>query len=227
MRKHLYVILIFVGAAMSAGAQTAHLRITNLINFPDTAYEGVVYPVQFILKNVGTGAYQGPFQVILQADSGSEILYFNQNPSFVLFPNDTVVLSGGNGVMGYQFTSQVYKAGNDVVVVWPYSTQMSVGIDTLVTGVYYIPSGIISNGPDQVKTTMKVFPNPFKDIIHLETGDGSMVEKVRISDLFGREIYRKETAIDRINLPGLKNGMYILELEISDNRKVVMKMFRQ
>lgn len=226
MKRHLLVIL-FLMSAIGAQAQNAHLRIVSLINFPDTAYEGVSYPVQFVLKNVGPAAFQGPFQVILQADSGTEIFYFNQSPNFILLPNDTMILSPGNGALGYYFSSSVYKTGNDVVVVWPYSTQMSVGIDTLYTAVYFIPTGTVSNGQELIKSGLSIFPNPFNDVIYLKPADGTMVESVRITDLFGREIYRNENATDLINLPEMQSGLYILELETADNRKVVLKILKQ
>lgn len=228
MKKTVLIFLFLLTGTFMATAQSAHLRITALYNFPDTAYEGVVYPIQFQLKNVGIGAYQGPLQIVLQTDSATDILYFNQNPNFVLLPNDTVTLIANSGAMGYVFSSNVFRTGNDVVVVWPYTTQFAVQVDTLYTAVYFVPLSGIANEQEAISTGIPVYPNPFSDLLHLKLTNGMQVEQVRISDLFGKEVYRRIfDGAEDLSLEMLHPGIYILEIETSNHGRTVVKIIKQ
>lgn len=211
-----------------AGAQSAHLRIVALYNFPDTAYEGVAYPIQVKIQNVGIAPFQGPLQIIIHTDSATQVLYFSQNPNFVLFPNDTAVLSANSGALGYVFTSAMYRTGNDVVVVWPYSTQMAVQVDTLYTAVYFVPLSGIAGETEVHSAGLTVYPNPFTDRIHFIPGAGMQVEQVRITDLFGKEVYRRAFKGENdLPLEMLRPGIYILEITTSGNSKTIVKIVKQ
>lgn len=229
MKKPLLLFLFLLTGAFMANAQLAHLRIVALYNFPDTAYEGVAYPIQVKIQNVGIAPFQGPLQIIIHTDSATQVLYFSQNPNFVLFPNDTAILAANSGVMGYVFTSAMYRTGNDVVVVWPYSTQMAVQIDTLYTAVYFVPlSSGIANETEVGGAGFMVYPNPFTDRIHLIPANGMLVEQVRISDLFGKEVYRRTfNGDDDLPLEMLRPGIYILEITTSGNNKTIVKIVKQ
>jgi hypothetical protein len=223
-RLLIYVCFLFLG--VKAFAQNAHLRITGLINFPDTAYQGVSYPVGIVLKNVGFSPFQGPLQVILQTDSAYDILYYSQNPNFALFPNDTVtLLANQGGTFGYQFTSQVFKPGNDVVVVWPYSTQMNVDYDSIYTSVYYVPLSSVANNNGFEKSVIKAWPNPFYDQINLDLSGGQIVEQVRVFSIDGRE-YPVQLRGSVLYLHNFHPGVYLMEIRLTDNTFYYSRMVK-
>lgn len=121
--------ILFVLLTGLANAQP-HLRVSSLINWPDTAYQNQVFPVVSVVENIGTAVFQAPLQIVLKADSNVfSYLYYNSTATVTILPGDTVHLSQPGG---YLFDSAVFKPGNNVVVVWPFTTQTA-AIDTFQT----------------------------------------------------------------------------------------------
>src|SRR5438046_2707954 len=76
----------------------AHLKITRIINFPDTAYEGIHYDsMHIVIKNIGTATYLGNLDVFLYSVQRGISVYdtlrlnpFNVPPIPV---NDSITIS--------------------------------------------------------------------------------------------------------------------------------------
>ncbi len=223
-KRLLLIMFLFAGSIAVSRAQSAQLRIISLTNFPDTAFEGVSYQIALNLKNVGATPYQGPLQILIQADSLIDQLYFSNNSSFVLLPNDTVTLiANGNGIFGYNFSSQFFRPGNDIVVVWPYTTQLNVLIDTLYTAVYFVPLAGVN---EYAAERFQLYPNPFVNLIHFTLTGNERVEQVRIFDANGRFSALSIPDNNSIDLFSLKEGLYFLLITTNErviNRKVLKK----
>lgn len=73
--------------------------------------------------------------------------------------------------------------------------------------------------------SIKIYPTIVEDMINVSSD--SYPIRVRLIDLFGREVLRKEIFNNRtIDLDSLKKGTYILELQHKDtiiNRKIIKK----
>jgi hypothetical protein len=72
---------------------------------------------------------------------------------------------------------------------------------------------------------ISVFPNPVRDVLHIE---GERLEGLRLYDISGREVLRssslrKDGEVDLSHLP---QGVYLLELWFEDGRKGVHKVVR-
>ena len=202
------------------------LSIDTIINLPDTAYQGLTTSMVIIVRNSGNTPYQGALQVNIRADSlPTQYLYYSQNPNFILLPGDTASLTTGGA--GFTFDSSHFKTGNNVVVVWPYSTQ-AITFAFFTTSVYF-KANVFAGLPSQpgIKK-LKVYPNPGKEIVVIESPLDNL-EGVRILDLSGRLITEvKQLNVSSWQLPiaGLKPGCYLLEVIATDDKRSIIKLVK-
>ena len=211
MKRRLSLLYILLFLSFGAVKGQALLRVSALVNWPDTVYNNQVLPVGAIVENLGTAPYQGPLQIVIQTDSNTfSYLYFNISAPVLILPGDTVGFYPPNG---YLFDSTVFRPGNNVVVVWPYSAQ-SVGIDTITTNIFFVPTSIQSLYEPQPIAGLSIYPNPassFATISSPETG----LEGVRILNPLGQEIIAlTANGANFMVLPltDLPVGLYILEV---------------
>lgn len=78
---------------------------------------------------------------------------------------------------------------------------------------------------DEVKTKVKVYPNPFTDGINLS--DFKNIKSVSVIDLSGRYLKTIENPASFIHLDQLKSGMYILSLLMKDGSKQSLKIIKK
>lgn len=78
---------------------------------------------------------------------------------------------------------------------------------------------------DEVKTKVKVYPNPFTDGINLS--DFNNIKTVSVIDLSGRNLKVIENPASFIHLDHLQSGMYILSLLMKDGSKQSLKIIRK
>lgn len=87
-------------------------------------------------------------------------------------------------------------------------------------------SGVLaSTEVDEVKTKVKVYPNPFTDGINLS--DFNDIKTVSVIDLSGRNLKTIENPASFIHLNQLKSGMYILSLLMKDGSKQSLKIIKK
>lgn len=72
------------------------------------------------------------------------------------------------------------------------------------------------------KCRIKVYPNPFSDILFVESKEKDNDLKIVISDLLGSVVYKNNLLADRKAIDGsmLRNGLYILKI-IDINNKTI------
>lgn len=75
------------------------------------------------------------------------------------------------------------------------------------------------------KNTLKVFPNPFSDVVNIS--DAAQVRSVSVTDVSGRLIRVIENPNSEIHLGELKQGMYLLMLDMKDGSKQVVKTIKK
>ncbi|HTO36212.1 MAG TPA: T9SS type A sorting domain-containing protein, partial [Flavobacterium sp.] len=80
---------------------------------------------------------------------------------------------------------------------------------------------------DLDKNTIKVYPNPFNDIVHIESD--VLIKKVNVFDIIGKHINTIENAhngIKSINLESLSDGVYFLQVEEDSGIKQIFKIVK-
>lgn len=113
---------------------------------------------------------------------------------------------------GTQYDCYVRSQCNDTLFSnWSMVTFQT---DTLVP---HIPDNPDTLGIEELALKdLKVFPNPTRDIVHCIAS--FPIEHIAVFDVFGRKMM--ETDEDSINLNGLSNGLYILKINHSIQRKI-------
>jgi len=72
---------------------------------------------------------------------------------------------------------------------------------------------------DSEKDKVKIYPNPFQDVLHVELPDGNY--HIVVVDMFGKTIQQKETAGNfSIEKGNMKAGCYILRISSENNTKL-------
>ena len=87
-------------------------------------------------------------------------------------------------------------------------------------------SGVLAAAEvNEVKTKVKVYPNPFTESIYLS--DFKNIKSVSVIDLSGRNLKEIENPGSSIYLDQLKSGMYILSLLMKDGSKQSLKIIKK
>jgi hypothetical protein len=76
-----------------------------------------------------------------------------------------------------------------------------------------------------LEQNLKVFPNPAKDILNIQSA--SVVRTLRVLNVLGQEVIRQSGAARAINLSSLSPGLYILKTEHNNGGKATRKFIIQ
>jgi N-acetylneuraminic acid mutarotase len=171
-------------------------------------------------------------------DSLLQKLYVNDNPvvnlgkDTTLTDKQSITLDAGAGMKEYlwsdgstkqQITLDTTGYGIGTHTIWVQVTKNDCdGFDS-INITFKKSTGISGSEIENVK----VFPNPFTYNIWLQVPPTSQKSKVRIYNVFGVEVYRNNLyptnwiSITVINLSGLTQGVYYLEINDDVNKRVL------
>lgn len=192
------------------GQGTASLKVTQLAGYPvvpDTAFEGVPYTVTVSILNNSNSTINGPIDVLLKTDSATVTL--TAFAPLLLFPGD----STSQLVQTYNFTSQLYKAGNNIVVVWPVvQGSPALPVDSLFSDVFFVPLAGVPV-PETPTVSFSIYPIPANENICLQTEGGEKIEQVRIFTPEGQLVNDWMAPKDGlVDVRNLRNGLYLIEI---------------
>lgn len=202
--SHIFLILIaYLGFMQQAEAQSSRLAVSSILNFPDTIYEGVAYSnIQVVVSNEDTiQNYQGSISVNFLTDSINVPVQLSPGaPNFFLTPGDTIVLIVNN----YVFDPSAFKAGENIVVVWPVA---NVGdVDSLYIATYFVHTADIKD-PLSL-SELSFYPNPAHEYIVIKNKSGLDLEQVRIYTIDGRLAGIYEPVSKTLDIRHLPEGVY-------------------
>jgi hypothetical protein len=218
-------LVFFVGAITYNASAQISLKVSAVLNFPDTAVINQNVPAIVVIENTSGITYQGVLSVGIATDSSpgvTNLLYFGNQPITIL-PLDTVWLVPANG---YTFTNPLFKSGNNVVVVWPISTQ-SISIDSLTTNVYI--KGTQGIDEEMLQSALSVIPNPAHDVITIRDLDNT-IESVRIYSTLGNLMFESFTSFDHqkaIDVSNFSSGLYIVRISKKDKKNTSLKFLKE
>ena len=209
----LLLLMLMVSAGTSLRAQNA-LLVQQLNNFPDlpndSAFEGVSYTFDAVVFNGTNSVVTGNLQLFMDVDTlsfaiGSPATQVNLNPG------DTAIIT----IAGFGFGQSQFKAGNNIVVVWPsINSGITYPVDSLITTVYFVPLNSTGLPAAQVEG-FQLYPNPGSDVVAWKTSTGQIPERVRIFDTKGRLVADlKDASSYQVSI--LPTGVYFIELFYSD-----------
>jgi hypothetical protein len=219
MKTKRFLLLLIIAANFNlprALAQQVQLTILNVDSFPvlpSLALEGQSYNFTFTVYNMINNQF-GTTDTVKIFLANKDSLNNVEEIADTLIPlfqgNDTILIHVSN----YQFTSAHYKAGNNIVVVWPRlgniigTTYDSLQIDT----VYFVPLASI-NMLNAQNNTFSMFPNPATDIITINKEGEKYIEYVRILNDIGQEILYRRSFKDHLDIRFLTPGFYFIEIK--------------
>lgn len=226
MKKALMLLSISLLAGWFSLVQaqgTTGLKVTQMIGYPvlpDTAYEGVSYTITLNLRNYSNSTINGGVNVLLNTDSGTVVL--TSFAGLVLQPND----STAQIIQAYNFDTQTYKAGNNIVVVWPVvQSAPAFPIDTFFTQVYFVPLASL-NAPEVESIKFALYPNPATSKLKIVGAAEEPLEYVRILMPDGRQVTQILPFGDGIiDIRRLNPGIYFLEAT-SKNRSGMKRFIK-
>lgn len=79
---------------------------------------------------------------------------------------------------------------------------------------------------DVTKGSIKLYPNPVKDILKLNLPNGEKVSDVEIYNTVGQKVSEFRN-VDEINLGQLKSGLYIINLKNTEGKNYSSKIIKQ
>ena len=107
-----------------------------------------------------------------------------------------------------------------LIGVWNYSSSTS--------GQFRISAydaTLATSETSAVKKDVKVYPNPFKDVIYIsETKD---IKSVTVYDVAGRIVKQVNDASKEIHLAELKEGLYMIKVSFKDGTESVIKAIKK
>lgn len=173
------------------------------------------------------------------ANGTSQTYYANQvisNNGYVFNVNvgAQVHMYGGD----IQLTDGFYAAeGSDFeAVIAPCSGRaaqnMGSGSPLLLSGYSDMPSQRESSETGitepNVKQSLKLWPNPVSGMLHIQLLDAEKeVARITVCDLLGRVVLQKENLPKpEIEVSSLPNGMYLLQLQLSDGTNLTAKFVK-
>lgn len=219
--KRVYFLLSLLWGllSLSANAQNVSLRVDSILGIPDTVYPGQVVSYSVVIKNNGFIPYQGPLQLAMDNGQGQiAYLYFSATPVVVL-PGSTYTVSGATVTIDSSF----FRPGGNVVVVWPYTSQLIQYTPRTFTT--YVVTNLQGIQEPSLSETIRIYPNPANSYLAIENTN-PCIERVRIFDLKGRivfsEHYDKEKNI-HLALEGLPAGLYSVEVG-GDKEKITKQL---
>jgi hypothetical protein len=212
MKKYLLqAVIVFLFCLVSStnlrAQGTATLSVISLPNYPDTAYEGQSYSFDILVVNNTNFTVNIPVFINIEVDSTTAVLDSVMQP--LILPGDSLTLT----VTNYDFSPNFYKAGNNIVVVWPVVNGAPViPTDSLFTDVFFVPLNSIAN-PIPSESSYIAYPVPSNDYLYVSIPPGVMPEHVRIYSAEGRLVKQEFIFRDGyFDIHGLAAGHYFLEI---------------
>lgn len=218
----LFLVLLSAGGAFAQ----PHLRVTTIINWPDTVYNGQILPIGATVENIGTATYQGPLQIVLRTDSNIySYIYYNLTTIFTILPGDTISFFPP---AGYLFDGSVFRPGNNVVVVWPHSSQ-ALTVDTATYTTFFINNQAQGLNDLTGIPGLSIYPNPANEITQIISPE-IRLESVRIFNSHG-QLIKQEDAGSVLNMSlhiqDLPAGLYLLEIMGSGIHRASFRLMKQ
>ncbi|MEM6717832.1 MAG: endonuclease [Bacteroidota bacterium] len=161
-------------------------------------------------------------------DSNSAITGFNGNDAVGLFKNDVLI-----DILGTLGNSSTYA--ENVTLVRKPSVTMPSTTFTLSEWDSF-PSNTCDNLGMHMQTLSTtsfeadefvIYPNPVNgNVVYINTKNNATITSATIVDITGKQVLQQANPNNVINVQGLQQGMYILQLQI-DNQTITKKLIKQ
>ena len=73
-------------------------------------------------------------------------------------------------------------------------------------------------------SNIKLYPNPAKDILTIQTTNGIKIASVEVFDILGKQIIKSELQNNTLNVSELTQGMYIVKMISEEGNSISQKV---
>jgi alpha-tubulin suppressor-like RCC1 family protein len=142
-------------------------------------------------------------------------------PTFVNMPNVQSISSGFLYSLVISSTNKLWATGTNA------NMQFGNGSTTGSTIFTEVACPVLSTANfENTLSTIKVYPNPIKDILTIQNTSNLSLDKITITDLAGKKIMEQNGSTNQINVSQLQQGMYLLKIT-SKGENSVTKFIKQ
>jgi len=174
-----------------------------------------------VAVNDGTTAQTVVLNYALGVGTGYRIgqgvaIYLNRNTAGATYPftSSAINVTGNNFSSGPNYWYYIYN--------WQFSSSCeSARLPVTVT----VNSACLGTSETSGKEEIKVYPNPFKDVLNIS--DVNNVKSVSVMDIAGRLVKTFDKPDSTLHLGELNSGMYLVVLNMKDGSKQTIKAIKK
>ncbi|KXH81486.1 fibronectin type III domain-containing protein [Chryseobacterium kwangjuense] len=140
----------------------------------------------------------------------------------------SIACDDDNGVDNFSLVSVTGQTPGATlyVSVWRYTGTAGGGSTTGQFKISAYDSSLLATSEtSSVKNDLKAYPNPFHDVLNIS--DISKVKSISIVDLAGRVVKTIDNPSSALQLGDLKQGMYLVTLNLKDGSKQTIKAIKK
>lgn len=218
MKQSIYLLLLVVSLAFSAKAQ--HSFINSYHTYSLHGAELTVYQYANFMKGVGTGSSCPPMVSLHIGRTGNTItlnaLYdpLGTYPAFGCTQIDTII-------------DTIMPCDPCMLVLNTHVLQLIPSSQSIDTAYYADRDtsyfSYLSSSQYKLERDIEIYPNPASDFLYLK-GEGLSNSTVKLLDISGREVSLYYGGESRLDLKGIKSGIYFLIVESKDGNRLVKKV---
>ena len=222
----LALLLALVSASSSMGQVVYYIGLDTAAVLPDTVQIGGQLQFSASVYNYGPLNFQGNVHIEMSnAQLGDTVTLatLTQSGGTVFSPNQPL-----QAIVNYTVTpNNALGIGGNVVVVWPRldngpATPPFEVVGSITKNIFVLPP----NSVHERENMLKFHIHSIAGISTLMVGQPEKLAKVAVIDQMGRTCFEQRSSNDRIELPTLATGVYLLNLTQTDgtvtSRKVLI-----
>lgn len=225
MKKISVLVLLFFAVFSGKMAAQAAFSVALLEADTDTidlAMGDSVVSYTIKLVNQGNASFSGFIQIMASynADPGVYPWEFtNIDAANPIAVGDTLTFTHDDVV-----SADRYGGGDNIILVWPNAGSGAQILDTGSTHIF-VRNLVSRQNPQELDKRVRVYPNPAREALRFLWVDPSyQLEQVRLVNALGQEVFSTHESVTEIQVEGLPEGLYFLELRYLDGMQGIFRV---
>lgn len=225
-KSHNICLLIAVLLGLQLNHLNAQVKFSmrHISLASDTVNFNTIDTLNLVVKNTGTASYTGMLNIYYQTDSSKMPVrvLLDSTKLTNLAPGDSTFLPS----MLFMVKPNQFDKFNNIIVIWP--TGSGIVGDPGTTTIYVRDTLAGVNELQRADNGFSIYPNPTRSTIYIRSIDQKYsVETVRIYNSIGSLIRVVKESTTKLDVNSLSQGLYLLEIETNDNRRIIKRIIRE